>query len=383
MLKALAAACAALALAAPSAGAAIAVPEASFGSGVQPGGRFLSSGGLAVDGGGRVYVADPAAGRVEVFDSAANRNQYRRSLGQGTLVRPVAVAVDNRQSVYVADAARGVVEVYQSWAQDLAPRATLGGEGTALGKLSGPAGMTADPGQRIYVSEGSNRRVTVFGPSTKRRILPLFAFGISLPTPVADPAGIAVDRRRRVYLADGDAADGRIRVLDRRGRFVTDLGGPGSAGGALRSPRDVAVDRGGRIIVADTGNDRLEVLAPPNQGGAPVATYAPDPGQLDDPAGLSLAPGSILYVAVRGKVVRLRYDDADDDGVTDVVDNCPGLSNPDQTDSDSDGQGDPCDDDDDGDGVADDADRCPQDRGRPSNGGCPLARPGRRPSTVG
>ena len=48
--------------------------------------------------------------------------------------------------------------------------------------------------------------------------------------------------------------------------------------------------------------------------------------------------------------------DADGDGVPDIDDNCPMVSNADQLDFDDDGLGDVCDDDDDGDGVADEID---------------------------
>ncbi|MCW5801311.1 MAG: thrombospondin type 3 repeat-containing protein [Deltaproteobacteria bacterium] len=51
--------------------------------------------------------------------------------------------------------------------------------------------------------------------------------------------------------------------------------------------------------------------------------------------------------------------DRDSDGVPDNLDNCPDLSNPDQVDTDGDGQGDACDTDDDNDGVADGSDNCP------------------------
>jgi len=53
--------------------------------------------------------------------------------------------------------------------------------------------------------------------------------------------------------------------------------------------------------------------------------------------------------------------DSDRDGIDDVTDNCPAISNADQLNTDGDSQGNICDDDDDGDGVLDDQDAFPLD----------------------
>lgn len=50
--------------------------------------------------------------------------------------------------------------------------------------------------------------------------------------------------------------------------------------------------------------------------------------------------------------------DSDGDGIDDDLDNCPDDANPDQIDTDGDGEGDACDPDDDGDGVNDESDLC-------------------------
>ena len=51
--------------------------------------------------------------------------------------------------------------------------------------------------------------------------------------------------------------------------------------------------------------------------------------------------------------------DADQDGVFDSDDNCAGMLNPSQLDTDRDGEGDACDLDDDNDGIVDEDDNCP------------------------
>ncbi len=81
---------------------------------------------------------------------------------------------------------------------------------------------------------------------------------------------------------------------------------------------------------------------------------------------VEIGPGGELFVSRTASGQGLVYlirplaaGDGDGDGVDDDLDNCPGVPNPDQTDTDLDGAGDACDADDDGDGVDDDLDNCP------------------------
>jgi hypothetical protein len=62
-------------------------------------------------------------------------------------------------------------------------------------------------------------------------------------------------------------------------------------------------------------------------------------------------------LAITGSVEK----DTDEDGIKDILDNCPSVSNPAQTDTDGDGQGNACDTDDDNDGVPDVNDCAPLD----------------------
>lgn len=95
------------------------------------------------------------------------------------------------------------------------------------------------------------------------------------------------------------------------------------------------------------------------------------------PAASSAASAGAATCAAGGEVTAdPTPDDLDDDCVTDTRDNCPGVSNADQIDSDGDGRGDRCDSDDDNDGLFDASDNCrtvfnplqERDRGHPIYG---------------
>lgn len=76
--------------------------------------------------------------------------------------------------------------------------------------------------------------------------------------------------------------------------------------------------------------------------------------------GSILAPKKECWQVVTGDIfVLYTGQDADNDGIGDSADNCPGVANNNQLNNDGDAQGDACDTDDDNDGVPDVSDNCP------------------------
>ena len=63
----------------------------------------------------------------------------------------------------------------------------------------------------------------------------------------------------RILVAD--SGNDRVQAFDSLGRFVTDFGSSGSGPGQFNNPQGLAVHSSGRVIVADSGNDRLQLLS--------------------------------------------------------------------------------------------------------------------------
>ncbi|AJQ97228.1 thrombospondin type 3 repeat-containing protein [Gynuella sunshinyii] len=96
---------------------------------------------------------------------------------------------------------------------------------------------------------------------------------------------------------------------------------------------------------------------------ATIATTDDGLGDPNETFEVVLYSSSLAHVGTldSATVTLIEPVDSDSDGIADSVDNCPAVSNTDQTDTDGDLQGDACDPDDDGDGVLDAADAFPLD----------------------
>jgi DNA-binding beta-propeller fold protein YncE len=247
-----------------SAPAAI-TPLSEFGSPGTGAGQITSPEGIAIDGSGRVYVADVSRARIAVFSADGS---FIHAFGRG--VRTGGSGFE------VCTTATGCLP-------------GLDGSGAA-GEVNGPRGIALDGAGHLYVAEDDAPRISVFntaGPSFLR------AFGFGVDT--------GASTFQTCTTASGCMS-----------------GVSGADAGQLSFAHDVLLDGAGNLYVTDSGNHRVSVYntAGPSfvrsfgygvLNGDPefqvctatclIGLAGDDAGQLEFPKGLALADTGRLYVS--------------------------------------------------------------------------------------
>ncbi len=137
------------------------------------------------------------------------------------------------------------------------PISAYGSSGSGNGEMLFPNSAVADSQGRVYVSDGNNRRISVWDSAGNYQ----FDFGSGTgPGSLSLPRGLFTDRHDRLYVADAVAQN--IKVYDVSGsqpEFLFEFGDFGKGDGLFNYPNDIAVDRSGRLYIADRENNRVQV----------------------------------------------------------------------------------------------------------------------------
>ena len=207
---------------------------------------------LVVDSRDNVIVLDSATGWIYRFD-AAGAPLGRLGGPAAQLYHPRGMAIDGDGNLYVADT--GGCRIVK-FSPDGAVLARFGSKGSGRGQFLEPTDVVVE--SRRPDVRGRHRQQADRAAGRGRR----------LPGRMGLPAGSALQRAVHLALASGgrllatDPEGGKLVTFDSGGRQLQETGRKGSADGEFRLPVGLVVDREGRVYVADTGNGRVQVLAP-------------------------------------------------------------------------------------------------------------------------
>ncbi len=279
---------------------------AGFADGPAASAQFNNPQGVAIDGGGIVYVADTANNRIRriatdgTVSTLAGDGTAGFQDGPGGQARfnaPQGILPDSLGNIYVADTGNSSLRVINAAGEvrTVAGDGTIGSNDSPNARFDGLVGVAID-GSNIYVylADTGNHRIRRLDPTgtviTVTGAERGFKDGSASQARFAEPSGIAIDGAGKIIVAD--AVNSLVRLVDPdlaasgSNQAVATIAGTGGrgltdgAGNVVRffTPRGVAVSISSAIIVADTGNQVLRrILLPPS-----IVSIAPPDARVGD-----------------------------------------------------------------------------------------------------
>lgn len=240
---------------------------------------------VAIDNDGRsVWVGDrcgpnpntPPGGQAFRFDSCANSTldpihkmspdgTILLSFGAGRFLFPHKVFMDRDGNMWVAD--------------NRGPNERELKEAPASAKL----------GHAVYKFDATGKLLLTIGTP---------GVAGNPPTALNEPNSIAQAPNGEIWISEGHSGQApeatkdtvaRISRFTKEGKFLGSFGHMGSGPGEFRTPHDIVFDDKGRLLVADRGNNRIQVFDA-------KAKYLTEWKQYSRPSAIALRNGKI-YVA--------------------------------------------------------------------------------------
>ncbi len=306
---------------------------------------------------GDIYVADTGNHRIAIFNSSG---QYKNKItlkknkkesaifDRGDLITPLGVGVDSRGRIYTTSFDSGIIvfspqgrkirqlpipsiqviiekkKVYVTGVGSIYGFNSkfeivdhIGSKGRNLGQFESPNDLTIDGKGNMVVSDSQNMRLQIFDKKGE-----LAAYKGEPPKNMNDNkgrlvglgTGITQDDQGRIFVAD--ALHNAIRIFDKEGNDLGEIGQKGRSDGLFDTPTDIFFMGGNTFAIADKWNDRIQIVqinaADAREAGTPAVSAASAIPRWAIVIGIIILLAIILLATRRARVASRRYRDLSD-----------------------------------------------------------------------
>lgn len=169
---------------------------------------------------------------------------------------------------------------------------------SGIGRLAKPLGMAADAAGRIYVCDGTSKRVVIYDRDGA------YISAVGGDEQLERPSAVAVSSDgSRIYVVDTGGVNSqnhRVRVYDQAGSHLYDIGTRGSGPGQFNLPLSAAVAPDGRLYVLDSGNFRVQAFAPDGRYLFEFGSAGRTPGHFSHPKSIAVDRDGKVFVSDSG-----------------------------------------------------------------------------------
>lgn len=215
--------------------------------------------GIATDKQGNIYIAQSPSkenpkSRITILNACMELEKeiYINGFEGSERFIPARLAINDSGIIYIAgNSPEGIIK--------------FSNEGMFLGTLSPQENgkkilindIKIDNEGNIYLVSEEEGHIYVY--DKKERFLFRFGEKGGCSGKLSRPQAIGIDsKNNRLYVVD--YMRHTVTTYDRFGKYIFEFGGLGWGEGWFQYPKDITVDNEGRILVADTFNDRIQAL---------------------------------------------------------------------------------------------------------------------------
>ena len=276
--------------------------------------------GIAIASDGTIYIADTQNSTIRTVAAATSTEPdvIRSVVGRWApiqniaLIEPLGIALDRAGNLYIADHAAGAVDVFSAATRQI----------EVLAHVISPASLAVVPdGSKVFVASPDTGAVFAINTHTRAiEVVPGFAAPIaragssvpstsgtarvwSAPSACAEvksgaatsgsnphmcPAGLAVDGGANLFIADANS--GQILRIDAQTSNSTVVGE------GLSLPGAIAFDAGGDLFVAEQGRHRIVEFQQAGSAQSNIALSPASSGFISEPVG-GVSPATTFTLA--------------------------------------------------------------------------------------